>query len=358
MSANNKLLEAVKDTHDQIAQGATDLATLAFMANLGESRCPSSDELQSAMIAARRKLQDILFSRNTLEKLGGSDTSDARLAGMKLEFRRFERPLNSPPLPASTEMPPMCLPLAATLGTVLGMLIGSPIGLYFLDMRDTGLFVGACVGAFIVPWALDQASRNVWLSRTLIASLGVATAVEVWAYLSVNPLAAIWRKLSGHKSLQRIAIYLMLIGLLVFTRRRVTYERAILEQSVRQTVDNWLHDAFVVLAVLVEGRNEGRRTEKGINELGKRIMELHAASADTLAGLAEEVVDAARDAGFEGLEERNGDDSVLTWADAMSIRYSTFGHIEVGDRVRVEQQPVVRDGEVLEKGLVRKQRGE
>ncbi|HEY4260700.1 MAG TPA: hypothetical protein VGM98_11095 [Schlesneria sp.] len=257
----------------------------------------------------------------------------------------------------------MRLPLAAMLGAVLGMLIGAPVGIYFLNMRDTGLFVGASVGAFFVPWALDRASRNVGLSRFLIASLSFATAVEVWTYLSVNPLAAIWQKLSGRKSIQRIVIYVALIALLIFTRRRVTYERSVLEASARQTIDDWLHDALVVLAVLFQVRDGQLPVEKRITELGKRIMELHMAPADQLAGLAEEVVDAARDAGFEGLDGRTGshqagDSDLLVWADSMSGRYNTFGHIEAGDKVRVEQKPVVRDGEVFDKGLVRKHRGE
>jgi hypothetical protein len=207
MSANDDLLEAVNIAYDRIANDATSVASQAFIANLAESRCPSSDELRSAMNAARLKLQDILFSRSTLGLLGGGDISDSRLAAMKLKFRQFERPLNSPALPASTEIPPMRLPLAAMLGAVLGMLIGAPVGIYFLNMRDAGLFVGASVGAFAVPWALDRASRNVGVSRFLIASLSFATAVEAWAYLSVNPLAAVWQKLSGRKSIQRIAIY-------------------------------------------------------------------------------------------------------------------------------------------------------
>ena len=367
MSAKDDLLNAAKTAHDHMAPGATDAAVQAFMANLGESRCPSPEELQSAMNAARSKLRDVLFNRTTIQMLVGRDTpTDDRLAAMKLSFNGFEPPLKSPPLPACTELPPMRLPLAAMLGAVLGALIGSPVGLYFLAMRDVGLLVGAPLGALVVTWALDQASRSAWLSRTLIATLGVATAVEVWAYLSVNPLAAIWQKLSGRKSLQRIVVYLLLIALLVFTRRRATYERAILEQSVRQTIDNWLHGALVVLVVLIErrdGQADGaHRTDKGITELGKRIMELHAASADKLPGLAQEVIDAARDAGFEGLDGLNAsrhttDEGVLTWVDSMRERYGTFGHIEAGDMVRVEQEPVVRDGEVLEKGLVRKQRG-
>jgi hypothetical protein len=367
MSANHEILSAAQKGYDRVSPGATDAAVRAFLANLGDSRSPSPEELQSAMTAARSRLQEELFRADMLRLLGDGDAPDAhRLDAIAIEFRRFAPPLNAPPLPATTELPPLRMPVASMLGAILGALIGSPLGFYLLGMRDVGLLVGAPLGALVTTYALEQASRSTWLSRTLIATLGVATAAEVWAFLSVNPLAAIWRKLSGRNSLQRIAVYLMLIALLVFTRRRATYDRAILEQSVRRTIDDWWRGALLVLAALVARPASqaagGSREEQAMAELGKRIMELHAASADNLRGVAEEVVDAARDAGFEGLagpsgSRPSGAAAVVAWAESLRERYNVFGHVEMGDFVRVEQEPVVRGGEVLEKGLVRKQRG-
>ena len=253
MSAKDSLLTAALQTHNRLAPGLTDAAVLAFMASLGDSRCPSPEELQSAMTVARGKLRDGLFNRDTIKMLIGSEAPDEnRLAAIALSFNRLVPPLNSPPLPGREEMPPMRLALAALLGAVLGTLIGSPVGIYLLGTRDVGLLVGAPLGAFLTTWALDQASRSKSLSHTLVTALGCATVAEVWAYLSANPLAAIWRRLSGRNSILRIVLYLMLMVLLVFTRRRDTYDRTMLEQSVRQGIDQWLHGALVVLAVLSE----------------------------------------------------------------------------------------------------------
>jgi hypothetical protein len=128
MSAKDNLLIAAKAAHNHVVTAATDAAVHAFMGNLGESRCPTPDELQSAMNAARGKLRDVLFNRATIQIVGGCDlTDDGRLAAIELKFKEFALPLKSPPLPACTEMPPMRLPLAAMLGAILGMLIGSPL---------------------------------------------------------------------------------------------------------------------------------------------------------------------------------------------------------------------------------------
>ena len=97
-------------------------------------------------------------------------------------------------------------------------------------------------------------------------------------------------------------------------------------------------------------------------ELGRRIMHLSTARAENISGRAAEVVDAARDAGFEGLAlaesgHKPDESAALVWAESMRERYNVFGHVEEGESVRVEQEPVVRGGVVQEKGMVRKSRG-
>jgi hypothetical protein len=267
-------------------------------------------------------------------------------------------------------MPPMRLALAALLGAVLGTLIGCPVGIYLLGSRDVGLIIGGPVGAFLATWALDQASRSKWVSNMLIGALGCATLAEVWTYLSSNPLAAVWRRLSGRTSILRIAVYLLLTVLLVFSRRRATYDRTVLERSVRQCIEHWLHGALLVLAVLGEraaDQSSGSRSEgEAMAELGRRIMDMHAASAENLPGLAQDVINAARRAGYDGLDGpvafgKAGDHrkaSMFEWVESMRERYNVFGQVEPGDRVRVEEEPVIFRGQVSKKGLVRKERGQ
>ena len=69
----------------------------------------------------------------------------------------------------------------------------------------------------------------------------------------------------------------------------------------------------------------------------------------------------ARNCGFEGLEGAPAfsagaadEQSVIAWTNDMLNKYETFGHVAEGDKVRVERRPVVFDGKVMERGLVRK----
>lgn len=363
------MLATVLGAYDQAAQATTDAAVRAFLESIGKSETPSDDEINSAMVAVRTALKDRIFHRDTLRAIGKNDIVDDRqIAKLRLEFRPVEEYLQSPQVVYRLDLPPTRLALSAFLGAIAGALIGSPIGIYLLTNKgDVGTLVGAALGAFISTWAIDVASRFKWLSNSLIAALGLATVAEVWAFVSTTPIATIWRRLCGRTSLWRVAVYCLLIALLKITQKRKVLDRTLLEQSVRHNIEHWLPAAYLALGLLINqcSTADERQEDDRIAQLGKRIIELHHASTVTLSGVAQDVIDAARNAGFEGLDEPadfcrsedRRDIEVLEWSESMRERYNVFGHIEAGDIAQIEQHPVVFRGEVREKGLVRKQRG-
>ena len=46
--------------------------------------------------------------------------------------------------------------------------------------------------------------------------------------------------------------------------------------------------------------------------------------------------------------------SSFKWSDDLQSKYDVFGHVEPGDFVTAEHQPVLFDGKIEKKGLVRK----
>jgi len=386
MLKNRAALAAALEVKRLVGPALIDASAQAYFANLGAAACPSTDALDAAMVAARIKLHEGLFRSGFLEQLVGRSLNDSEFDALPLKFAHLAPELRSPPLPATSELYPARVATAAMLGAGLGVLVGGPIGMYLLGARDTGILVGAPIGAFVTTWAVNFASRNEAASNTLIGVLGVATVAEAWAFLSVNPLAAVWQRLSGRRAVIRVAIYVGLIALLAFTLRQSAYDKSILERSVRQSLEQWLHTAVIIVVALVETTSEaiagaidteGRKADaKQCSALGRRIVELFAATTERLPGAAEDVIAAARDAGFDGLDGpaqfrvppiqqlgRNpeavarSEESLLTWNESMRLHYRVFGHIEIGDTVRVEQEPVLFRGEVQAIGLVRKHRG-
>jgi hypothetical protein len=125
--------------------------------------------------------------------------------------------------------------------------------------------------------------------------------------------------------------------------------------------------AVPMLAVLcLHGSlSQGPETKKdaAFRRIGKLIYVLHKAGREALPVVADELIQEARNYGFEGLDgaarfstDRDRQQDTMVWKGALASKYETFGHIVEGDRVAVERPPVVFEGKVVERGLVRKVR--
>ena len=71
----------------------------------------------------------------------------------------------------------------------------------------------------------------------------------------------------------------------------------------------------------------------------------------------------ARNAGIEGLDGEpvfiSGESlspETLVWVSELETQYDAIGLIEVGDQVIIEERPLIRNGEILKKGVARKKR--
>ncbi len=128
----------------------------------------------------------------------------------------------------------------------------------------------------------------------------------------------------------------------------------------------WLNNVFLYFRLLLE-RNSGNRGSTDTRSLARLytdyVHKLYSASTENLPDIVAEMMTRAHNLGIEGLEGEpaflSGHPDTtrdLVWAKDMEKLYRTFGVIEVNDRVFVEEKPVVQDGVVLKKGVVRKKR--
>ena len=86
--------------------------------------------------------------------------------------------------------------------------------------------------------------------------------------------------------------------------------------------------------------------------MAARIFDLEKLSKEDLPEGMAELARSVRNMGFD-LEDG---EKTLVWNEKMAERYATFGAVETGDRVRIEREPLLQDGAVLSRGLVRKVR--
>lgn len=118
---------------------------------------------------------------------------------------------------------------------------------------------------------------------------------------------------------------------------------------------------LTALATGMSERGAGEPAENAdqlLAELGRHLYTLHRTPAEGLDSAAADLIQDARNLGFEGLEPGVvGPLREFEWAESLRDQYETFGRIEAGMTVLEERPPVVFRGRTLGPGRVRKSRG-
>jgi hypothetical protein len=196
-----------------------------------------------------------------------------------------------------------------------------------------------------------------WLRLILVTVFEVGAIGEVWAILTGGGLLSrVWRQLAGRRSgVQRILLYILVIFVLVFARRRPRYDRKGYEQTVRSAIEQWLDGAIVAASALLgpAGPQEGRKAdrEEMLYSLVGNVQLLEQTPPENLQPAVQELLQEVRRIGFDWATAKT-----FKWEEAMHKAYDTFGHVEPGDLVIAERQPISFDGAVRVRGLVRKVR--
>lgn len=296
-----------------------------YFRTLGVGGLAATGDFDAARDRTLGVLKAHLLSAETVAVVAGArQFDDQALASLKLSFDAIAMDLRIPRPPLAREPKVVSLALAALVGAAVGMLGLAPLLRWAYDMRDLGLVLGGPVGALLAVLLVHRLSRI----RSLLHLL--------------PRLSSGTRSFAGHARKDH-------------------------ETVVAACVEQWMGWAIPTLTVLcLHGSlSRGSETKKdaAFRRIGKLIYTLHKAGREALPVVADEIIQEARNFGFEGLDgaatfsaDREQQQDTMVWKGALASKYETFGHIAEGDRVTVERPPVVFEGKVVERGLVRKVR--
>jgi hypothetical protein len=151
--------------------------------------------------------------------------------------------------------------------------------------------------------------------------------------------------------------------LLAFTRGSVQYDTRAYRTAVRDVIGQAVDFSSLLLCSLSAGRVEPPQATLLDAGLARAVQGLHRSDAAGLPSAAEAVLLEAHRLGLDGVstpprfvQSAGGERPRLRWNPGLAQQYRPFGLIEEGDTVIVEDEPVIQNGNVLEKGRVRKQR--
>jgi hypothetical protein len=308
-----------------LRRGLADRATGEYFTTLDLIGSPTTGDFEVAQTRANAILKQELLSADSIALVNGDKRlDDDSVATIALGFDAIARPLRTPLPVAGVQVKSFTLALAGAGGALGGMLLGAALMRLAYDMRDLGLAVGGPLGALLAVLLVSRMTRARFLAKVL-----------PWLFVKPKTLCGAVR--SEH------------------------------EKAVRVTIEQWLDWAIPMLAVLCLNKagvpQAKTDKDKALRRLGKLIYLLHQAQATSLPVVAHELIQEAKNSGFEGLEgqpaflEAGSDENeVLTWSPDLAGRYEAFGHIAEGDRVTVERPAVIFGGRVVQRGLVRKVR--
>jgi len=300
-------------------------ATREYFATLDLAGSPGAGDFEAAQARAQAVLKQELLAEPAMTQINGGDKLDEdSLALLSLSFSTIARPLRIPEPAATAAAKSITLALAGAVGAFAGMVALAPLLRLAFDMRDLGMVLGGPLGALLAVLLVHRLARLRLLARIL-----------PWLFTRSKALRGVAR--SAH------------------------------EKVVRASVKQWVDWAVPMLAVFCLHRSGPPTTQtdkdRALRRLGGLVYALHRATPDALPVVAQELIQDAKNSGFEGLEgppafleAGRAEAETLIWKQDLQNKYEMFGDIAEGDPVRIERPAVVFGGKVVQRGLVRKVR--
>ncbi len=367
-----------------VRERAARAALERFLKTLGEGGAPTPAEVAEASAAARDSAFAVLGADAVLDSLPIPPADAAAREALRGRWSGLcpDWALPPPPGGGRTLATPR-LAWAAAGGGVAGMLFFGAVLNLSLDLRALGMLIGAPLGAAGAVYGVGRLAESKSLRRVLGTLVGVAGTLDL-ARVATLGAAGLWGRLAGMGLLRRLVFYPGIMALLGFTRGETRYDRGAYREAIAALIRGQVDGAAVLLCSLAQVPDAGPRAALLDRDLAHAILDLHGADLAGLPAAAESVLLEGRRLGLGGLDtparfavhiqsrvqnkvpngvpDRVPDGAAdgrvrLCWEPGLAARYRTFGLIEAGDTVIVEDEPVIQNDRILEKGLVRKQRG-
>ncbi len=358
--------EAIRDwmaTNRGLREQITWQGVEGFFAALGDGESPTTAQLERAVAAARDAVFAALATDAMLDRLPSPPLDAGTREGLRSQWYGLNPAWVLPGPPTSgRSLSAQRLAIAAAVGSVLGMLVFGTLLNLSLDLRALGMLIGAPAGAAGAMYAVGRLAESRALRMALTTLIGMAGALDV-ARVTTLGLAGLWGRLAGMGLLRRILLYPGVVALLSFTRGSTQYDRGAYRDSIRDLIRQWVDCSALLLCSLCSAPVEQPRGAVLDADLARAIQDLHRADLPGLPTAAEALLLEGRRLGLAGLTDparfRAAERAArrqLRWGPELAQHYRPFGLIEEGDTVIVEDEPVIQNESVLEKGLVRKQR--
>jgi hypothetical protein len=271
-------------------------------------------------------------------------------------------PFVIPPLEPEPPMPRLsALAVTASMGAIFGDLLGGRLLTFFNQPLETGILVGSALGAGAGVLACMAIARNKRLRRILLIATGAIAAIDAGGAIAKSAILPGF--LGGTGSfIKRLGIYLGFFVIVLFIKPQRANNPDKWRELLASSLRSYLNSAIAASAVLLyrlDNQSKLRLKAETVDSsdlalsLVEPITKLMAQAnlADNLP--FSEIVRKMENAGFKLNPYIPGQKPLeLIWEAKLSDSYDTYGLIQNGQIVIVEEEPIIKDGQVVKKGLV------
>ncbi len=266
------------------------------------------------------------------------------------------------------QLPVWRLPLAAAIGVFFGLLIFGPLlRLAGIHQQEIVLVTGMG-GAFLTTWGISHLvrspkGRNIML---VIAGIGGVAAAAKKIMGLIPGWGGFWRIISGRKASKAFLLFPLAALLALISRPKLVYpDNKEVAKIIETSVFAWM-EAILYLGTTQEVMQEDLEKDSGIKvpeEVIKAVYRVHQAPVVELETACEELIQEVKKVGFEGFDgkpsflestEEVNKEKIIKWSGDLKEKYDTFGEVQEGDRVRIEEPAIIFKGGLVKKGMVRK----
>lgn len=128
--------------------------------------------------------------------------------------------------------------------------------------------------------------------------------------------------------------------------------------TVKTYLKLWLAMVTLIADKIILSEQKRKEDQNIIKKLPAnlidKIYKLYNARGEQIKIIAQEIIQQAKQLGFEGFDEFEKSQSDIYWTEKLRKKYDTFGLVNEGDKIHIEEIPNIINGKIIKKGLVRR----
>ena len=365
----------------EFKKNLVDTAYLKLMSSFKETGNYNKDFFKNFLLEIENYIiREVFQDRWKDEIISELTKQNFSLDHLKLELYswRKKNPLVLPLPGFKAELSGVKLGVSAVLGGLFAIILFFIacllISMFSLTLLSDNLYL--TVYSIIVPlgcglsvWFVWGCSNSKTMRRLVMTFLGLSAFFEVVCLVnSVKSLFSIFRSRNrGFLFFLRLPLYLIVVFILKNTVKKPNLDSEEYRELVKTVLNIWIIAIIQAAGLIVLDENSDNKDDElnkiNIDRLLEYIYKLYYSDIDNLPVVTSEIVSYLKTQGFEGFAKPPlfiSDSSVVQqsfiWNSEFEKKYETVGLIEEGDKVLVESVPIIKDGEIITKGVVRKVR--